>query len=210
MGYTTDFVGHIDIDPALNQDEIEYLTAFAASRRFDRPEGPYAVPGNPYVDDRAEADAAGDRYNRPAPGQPQLWCQWVPCWSGCCLSVDGSEKFYEPVAWLRYLVNHFLRPGARASKSGAPQFDHFTFDHALSGMVVGCRRDNKELFAITANGSRVSTKVLRAGDPVYWDMPPLPYEEKLDRWSERSRRRRRSRTPADGDVVDLAERRSGR
>jgi hypothetical protein len=52
MEYTTDFVGHIDIDPALNQDEIEYLTAFAASRRFDRPEGPYAVPGNPYADER--------------------------------------------------------------------------------------------------------------------------------------------------------------
>jgi hypothetical protein len=209
MGYTTDFVGHIDIDPALNQDEIEYLTAFAASRRFDRPEGPYAVPGNPYVDDRAEADAAGDRYNRPAPGQPQLWCQWVPCWSGCCLSTDGNEKFYEPVAWLRYLVNHFLKPGAQASRSGAPQFEHFTFDHALSGMVVGCRRDSKELFAITASGSRVSTKVLRRGEPEHWGMLPLPYEEKLDWWSERSRRRR-SRTPADEDVVDLAERRSGR
>ncbi len=210
MGYTTDFVGHIDIDPALNQDEIEYLTAFAASRRFDRPEGPYAVPGNPYVDDRAGADAAGDRYNRPAPGQPQLWCQWVPCWSGCCLSTDGNEKFYEPVAWLRYLVNHFLKPGAQASRSGAPQFEHFTFDHALSGMVVGCRRDTKEPFAITASGSRVSTKVLRRGEPEHWGMPPLPYEKKLDWWSERSRRRRRSRTPADEDVVDLAERRSGR
>ena len=207
MGYTTDFVGHIDIDPALNQDEIEYLAAFAASRRFDRPEGPYAVPGNPYNGERAGTD--GDRYNRPAPGQPQLWCLWVPCWSGCCLSVAGDEKFYEPVAWLRYLVNHFLRPGARAAKSGAPQFDHFTFDHALSGMVVGCRRDNKELFAITANGSRVSTKVLRPGDPAYWNMPPLPYEEKLDWWSAQSRRRRRSRTAGDGDVVDLTKRRSG-
>ena len=206
MGYTTDFVGHIDIDPALNQDEIEYLTAFAASRRFDRPEGPYAVPGNPYADERSGGDS--ERRNRTAPGQPQLYCQWVPCWDGCCLSFDGREKFYEPVARLRYLVTHFLRPGAEASRSGLPQFEHFTFDHALSGMVVGCRRDTKELFAITAQGSRVTSKVLRRGDPAYWNLPPLPYEEARDRWADRSRRRRRSATSDEDGVVDLATRRT--
>jgi hypothetical protein len=207
MGYTTDFVGHIDIEPALNQDEVEYLTAFARARHFDRPEGPYLVPGNPYVDERPGVD--GDRYNRAGPGMPQLYCQWVPCWDGCCLSFDGQEKFYEPVAWLRYLVAHFLRPGAKAARSGLPVFEHFTFDHALSGMVVGCRRDNKELFAITAHGTRVATKVLRAGEPSYWDRPPLPYEEQRDRERARARRRRRGRASSSGDVIDLAERRSG-
>jgi hypothetical protein len=209
MGYTTDFVGHIDIDPALNQDEIEYLTAFARSRHWDRPEGPYVVPGNPYVDERPGVDEK--RYSRVSPGKPQLYCQWVPCWDGCCLSFDGQEKFYEPVAWLRYLVTHFLRPGAKASRSGLPEFEHFTFDHAVSGMVVGCRRDTKELFAISAHGDRVSTKVLRPGSPSYWNLPPLPYEEQRDRWDARSRRRRRSQPTDDEElVVDLAERRSGR
>lgn len=211
MGYTTDFVGHLDITPALNQDEVEYLTAFAASRRWDRPEGPYAVPGNPYAEQLPSPDAVPD-VNRPGAGQPQLYCQWTPCWGGCCLSFTGHEKFYQPVPWLRYLVAHFLKPGAAASRSGLPEFAHFTFDHALSGMMVGCRRDSKELFAITARGSRVTTKVLRAGDPTYWDRPPLPYELELDRQRVAYGRRRRSRVglePSDGDgaVIDLEARR---
>ena len=208
MGYTTDFVGHIDVDPALNQDEIEYLTAFARSRRFDRPDGPYAVPGNPYAEEAPEEDV--DRYNRRAPGQPELWCQWVPCWDGCCLSFDGNEKFYEPVAWLRYLVDHFLKPDAKASRSGRPEFEHFTFDHAVEGMVVGCRRDNKELFIIEAAGCRVSSTILRPGDPSYWDRPPLPYEEAIERQAAMSRRRRRTPLAAGDDVIDLSERRSWR
>ncbi|MCU1538038.1 MAG: hypothetical protein JWP82_2389 [Humibacillus sp.] len=206
MGYTTDFIGHIDITPALNQDETEYLTAFSASRRFDRPGGPYAVPGNPYAEERPGDDV--QRYNRVAPGQPQLYCQWEPCWDGCCLSFDGHEKFYEPVRWLRYLVDHFLKPGAKASESGLPEFEHFTFDHEVRGMVVGCRRDTKELFAIKAHGTRITTTVLRRGDVAYWDRPPLPYEEQLDREAARSRRRRRSTTGADSGVIDLAERRT--
>jgi hypothetical protein len=207
MGYTTDFVGHIDVHPALNREEIEYLTAFSQSRRYERPGGPYAVPGNPRAEEPpVEVD---DSYNRPAPGQPQLWCQWVPCWEGCCLSVDGREKFYRPVAWLRYLVDHFLKPGAEASFSGDPQFEHFTFDHAVAGMVVGCRRDNKELFAIEASGDRVNTKILRPGDPDYFGMPPLPYEAELDRVSaERPRRRRPRRQRAGLSVVNLADRRA--
>lgn len=46
VGSTTDFIGHVDIDPPLNDAEIEYLTAFSESRRCLRPGGPYAVPGN--------------------------------------------------------------------------------------------------------------------------------------------------------------------
>jgi len=47
MGYSTDFLGHIDIDPSLNDAEHQYLRAFSQSRRWDRRAGPYAVPGNP-------------------------------------------------------------------------------------------------------------------------------------------------------------------
>jgi hypothetical protein len=208
MGFTTDFIGHVDIEPALNQDEIEYLTAFSRSRRFDRPDGPYAVPGNPLAvldEERETVDV--DTYNRVAPGQPQLWCQWVPCLDGCCLSFDGNGKFYQPVAWMRYLIQHFLKPGAAASRSGLPAFEHFTFDHRLDGMVVGCRRDNKELFAIQVKANRVTEKVLRAGLPEYYGREPLAYEKAIDEW-EASRRRRRvppDATPA--GVVDLSARR---
>ena len=208
MGFTTDFIGHIDIEPALNQDEIEYLTAFSQSRRFDRPDGPYAVPGNPMAVLDAERETVDvDTYNRTAPGQPQLWCQWVPCLDGCCLSFDGNEKFYQPVAWMRYLINHFLKPGAAASRSGLPAFEHFTFDHRLDGMVVGCRRDNKELFAIQVKANRVTERVLRAGLPEHYGRPPLAYEREIDRWRASSRRRRVPPDAIAPDVVDLAARR---
>ena len=118
MGYTTDFVGHIDIAPALNDDEIAYLTAFSRSRRFDRGEGPYAVPGNPGADDWRGVD--GDRYNAPLAGQPGLWCHWVPCWDGCCLALDGLEKCYAPMRWLSYLIDHLLKPDAIAAAWRAP------------------------------------------------------------------------------------------
>lgn len=191
MGYTTDFIGHIDIAPALNREEIAYLTAFSASRRFQRPGGPYEVPGNPRAEE-LEGDP-DDGYNYPPDGQPGLWCDWVPCWDGCCLSYNGVEKFYGAVPWLRYLIDHFLKPNAKASRTNDPQFADFTFDHVLEGMVVGCRRDNKQLFSITVSNNRVREKVLRQADRRYLDYPPLPYEEAIDRQLSPRQRRRRER-----------------
>jgi hypothetical protein len=190
MGYTTDFIGHIDVAPSLNHDEIAYLTAFTDSRRCERPGGTYAVPGNPRAED--PSSFPDNSYNRPAARQPGLWCDWVPCWDGCCLAYNGVEKFYDPVAWLRYLIEHFLQPGAHASASGDPLFGRFTFDHVLDGTVVGCRRDNKELFAITVEANHVREDIIRPADPRYLDYPPLPYEEAIDRDLTPMQRRRRA------------------
>jgi hypothetical protein len=165
MGHTTDFVGHLDIEPALNRDEVEHLLAFARPGRGSGAEGVYV-----------------------APGTPEPFSPWVPHRHGSRFTVDGHEECDEPVAWLRYLVGHLLLPRAKASLSRLPQFGHFTFDHVLNGMVVGCRSDTGELFAITARGSRVSTKVLRAGESPCQDRP--------------------SRTTRYGDVIDLAARRA--
>jgi len=93
MGYTTDFIGHLNIDPPLNAAEQEYLTGFSASRRHRRPDGPYEVPGTPSAE-RGHGAAVLDAYNAVASGQPSLWCGWVPSWDGCCLAHDGIEKFY--------------------------------------------------------------------------------------------------------------------
>ena len=199
MGYTTDFIGHLEIQPPLNEQEIEYLAAFTQSRRCLREGGPYAVPDNPLAE---SSDAfVGDTYNMPPPGQPQLWCDWEVCWDGCCLTWSGKEKSYEMTRWLRYLIDHFLKPGARAS--GHPGFEAFTFDHEVEGQVVGCRRDTKELFSISVRANRVRVKVLREADPRLAGFPPLPYEVADDRWTPRRRRRPRD------NVVDLGSRRTG-
>ncbi len=192
MGYTTDFIGHIDITPSLNEQETAYLTAFSHSRRYERPGGAYDVPGNPRAED-GQYRSVGRSYNVPPDGQPALWCDWVPCWDGCCLSYDGTEKFYAPVEWMRYLIDHFLKPGAAASRVDEPRFAGFTFDHVLDGIVVGCRRDNKELFAIRVTENVVRTEVLRRADRRYVDYPPLPYEEAIDRDLSPRQRRRRER-----------------
>ena len=161
MGHTTDFLGHIDIAPALNEDELDYLTAVSAARRV----------------------------------------RWVPCWTGCCLSFDGAEKCHEPVAWLRYVIAHFLKPGASASRSGVARFSGFTFDHRLDGMLVGCRRDTKELTAITVRANRVATRILRPPDLRHAGCPsPAPAQPSE---LQRAGRRRRRRDAPD-NVIDLS------
>lgn len=201
MGYTTDFVGHIDIEPPLNDAEIEYLLAFSASRRFAR-ETPYDVPGNPRAETSAGVEPA--RYNRPPKGQPDLWCDWQVCWDGCCMSWSGNEKSYAMVEWLRYVIDHFLRPGALAASDA--RFTGFTFDHTVTGTVVGCRRDNKELFLIRAADNVVTQEVITPADPKYLDYPPLPYEEKIDRDEARMSRRRRPLPGEEAKVVELVPR----
>lgn len=191
MGYTTDFIGHIDIEPSLNEPEILYLSAFSASRRWRRSGGPYDVPGNPWADESGNVPTSD--YNVPPAGQPGLWCDWEPCWDGCCLAYNGVEKFYGAVEWMRYLIDHFLKPGALASQTRDPRFAGFAFDHVLEGMVVGCRRDNKELFAITVSDNVVRTQILRRADRRYLDYPPLPYEEAIDRELSPRERARRER-----------------
>lgn len=195
MGYSTDFVGNLTITPSLNEAEIEYLAAFSASRRCERPGGPYVVPGNP----RAETSESfpGDSYNEPAQGQPQLWCAWTTCWEGDCLAWSGTEKSYAMEQWLRYLIAHFLKPSGRAA--GHPGFEDFTFDHRVDGMVVGCRRDTKELFALSVHNNRVRKRILNKGNRAWAGYPDLPYETKIDRWAAPVRRRRRD--PADNVVA---------
>jgi hypothetical protein len=181
MGYTTDFLGHIDIDPPLNDQEAAYLTAFRHTRHWDRPGSPYDVPHNPFADEPPEGGL--DAYNRPGQGQPQLYCQWQVCWENCCLAFDGDEKFYAPVPWLRYLIDHFLAPGAEAASSGLSVFDDFTFDHRLDGLIVGNRRDTREMFAVCVDDNVVREKVLVPGAETFRGLPRLPYEESIDEFA---------------------------
>jgi hypothetical protein len=198
MGYTTDFIGHIEIDPPLNVHEQTYLAAFHQSRRFDRGGDPYAVPGNPAAERDREVPI--DVYNSVAVGQPGLWCRWSPCWEGCCLSLDGGEKIYDAGRWLEYLIAHLLSPDAAATELDHPELQGFTFDHVLNGLVIGCRRDTKEMFALLVEDNHLRDIVLKPGDPRYGDYPPLPYEEENDRWAPRPPR------PRSRAVLDLARR----
>ncbi|GAA0970011.1 hypothetical protein ENKNEFLB_03883 [Nocardioides aquaticus] len=191
MGHTTDFVGHLDISPPLNAAERAYLEAFRWTRHCDHGGSPYDVRGNPMAPD----DLSIERRSELGPGKPQLYCQWAACGEGCCLSFDGNEKFYEPTRWLIYLVDHLLGPDAIAAGVSHPQLAGFTFDHHLDGIIVGCRRDNRELFALVVQDNVVSREVMRRGDLEFGGFPPLAYQEAIDR-ENRDRDNRRRDSPA--------------
>jgi hypothetical protein len=156
MGVNTDYLGHVEIVPNLNQAEYDYLHAFARSRRSYRPGGPYAV--SPEDPDTGNGKREVELYNQIADGQPGYWCQWVPCPHGCCLVWNGHEKFYAGPAWLQYLIDHFLRRDAHARTSGDPQFTGFTFDHEMNGIIVGEQGDNRELFLLRVEANEVTTE----------------------------------------------------
>lgn len=157
MGYSTEFVGHIEIDPPLNAAEQRYLKAFGGSRRMHRKSGPY-VTGRDAGPDPDVIDS-----NKVTPGQPGLWCQWVPSCAGRCLIWDRGEKFYAPTEWMRYLIDHFLRPDALAATASARGFEKFTFDHSCNGEVAARREDTGRLWLIVVDDNKVSEQQRVAG-----------------------------------------------
>jgi hypothetical protein len=211
MGVTTRHLGHVEIDPPLNQSEHDYLRMFSRSRRSFRDRGPYAVlPNDPHEEAPAlHGEAATERINRIAEGQPSLWCQWVPCPRGCCLAWDGHEKFYAGGPWLQYLIDHFLRPGADAQSDRHPWFRRFTFDHDTNGVLVGEQSDNRELFSLTVKHGKVTRRTLRPGDRIPWDAgyvaeEELPWLSWDASWEELERREEKARS-AEREAVPSSE-----
>lgn len=133
MGYHTDFAGSFELDQPLTAAQVAYLQAFNRTRRMQRdtvvaatfPDPvrkavglPIGVAGGYYVGNTKncgqEEDASIKNYNDPPPGQPGLWCQWVPTDDGHSIVWDEGEKFYDYVEWLQYIVDHFLKSWGRS------------------------------------------------------------------------------------------------
>jgi len=125
MGYTTEFEGAFTVSPPLSAEEVDFLFKFSQTRRMDREQGPY------YVDDPHWLGGEGVYVNRPPAGQPGLWCQWEPSDDGTEIQWDGSEKAYDMVEWIIYLIDHFLRPGCLA----ASELPFLQANHLVNGVV---------------------------------------------------------------------------
>ncbi|MFW5419232.1 hypothetical protein J0910_21675 [Nocardiopsis sp. CNT-189] len=189
MGYTTAFIGQVTVTPPLNEHEVAYLTKFSRTRRVDRGNGPY------YVEDAsgsATRDASGYAtrgassyatehaadvrdFDRPPEGQPELWCKWVPSGDGAAIGWDESEKFYGAEEWMRYLIDHFLRPGAHAQADPGPvppaEFAGFTFDHSVSGVIEAEGEDLEDRWHLVVADNRV-TRVEEGEPEDGWGPPP--------------------------------------
>ena len=156
MGLHTDYLGSLRIEPALSPADVDFLKSFNRTRHCgERPA--LDVVGHPADYDREDDDAS---YNRVTTGMPGLWCPWTCCDEGCCLRWDGGEKPYAPDRWLRYLIDTFLRPGAALAGDPAARELGLTFDHVLTGMIVGERHETGELFALAVRGNVVRRRTL--------------------------------------------------
>ena len=160
MGYTTDFEGAITIDPPLNGSEIAYINKFSSTRRMNRTKGPYFIDGDGFMgqDDRGDVIDG----NSPDPTQPGLWCQWNV--NDDEIFWDGNEKFYSSAEWMTYIIDHFLKEGAEASKANDPQFKDFTFNHVCNGSIYAQGEDPNDMWKLEVTGNSV---VVRDGTVTY-------------------------------------------
>ena len=169
MGLHTDYLGSLRIQPPLSPAEVDFLQRFHRTRHCgDRTA--LDVVAHP-ADNEPAGDAASS--SRVAVGMPELWCPWTCCNEGCCLRWGEVEKPYAPDRWLRYLIDTFLRPGAALATDPTACALGLTFDHVLSGMLVGERRETAELFALAVKDNVVRRRTL---------VPPLPG---VDDWGYR-------------------------
>jgi hypothetical protein len=160
MGYTTDFHGTFRLDKPLKPEHKAYLEKFSETRRMRRhahltqslPDPIREAVGLPVGDDGAYYVGAGGDfgqehakdvkdYNYSPAGQPGLWCQWVPTHDGKGLEWNGSEKFYNYVEWLGYLIQNFLAP----------------WGYRLSGEVEWQGEESHDLGKIVVKNNKVST-----------------------------------------------------
>ncbi len=154
MGYTTEFSGQINIEPPLNEQEIEFLNKFANTRRMHRKQGPYFVDGEGFVGQ--DCDEGVIEYNTPPAGQPSLWVQWIPTEGGIALEWDGGEKFYCATEWMAYIIDHFLKPNCIA-KSSLP---FLQANHVCNGVIKAQGEDMDDRWELIVTDNKVTTVAL--------------------------------------------------
>lgn len=186
MGYDTNYLGYLTVTPSLNRAEVEWLSGFADWGALTD-DDPFGLPMNP----RAALAAAFTEAGGALPGSsrvPSGVRDWRFGLEGDVLSWRRGEKSNDAIQTIEYLVTHYLGPGALARCCGRPEFDDFTFDHRLDGIIAGERHDTGELFLVRVDDSQITLQTLVAGLD-----PGLQYVVSTALAKERERRRRWSR-----------------
>lgn len=126
MGYTTEFDGKFTVMPTLGAEHRAYLEAFSKTRRMRRDAAetaglpdpvreaaglPVGEEGGYFVGHPAPEARTGDviDHNEPPAGQPTVHCNWTPLDDGAALGWNGNDSSYEYLAWLGYLIEHFMQ-----------------------------------------------------------------------------------------------------
>lgn len=161
VGYYTSFSGVFRTDKPMDIDHRLYLKAFSEKRRMwrdalqtaKRPDLlrekvglPVGIQGGYFV---GSPDVCGQENspdvvesNSPPAGQPGLWCPWTPDDEDpCVVRWDESEKPYDYVEWLEYMIQHFLSP----------------WGYVLNGTVVWDGEEQGDTGAIVVKDNAVTT-----------------------------------------------------
>jgi hypothetical protein len=154
MGYTTEFNGWVKVEPPLSEKEVQYLKKFNKTRRMRRTNGPYYVGGSGFMGQGKDYDVID--YNNPPTGQPGLWCQWVPTDDGTAIKWDGREKFYDPVEWMEYLINHFI--GSTPIAPLETNELHFFRSHVLNGEIEAQGEDSDDRWKLVVKNNVVTVQ----------------------------------------------------
>ena len=132
MGYSTDFIGNFDIEPALTKEQFDYLIALSQTRRMKRnasllednltfPDPLREAVGLPVGENgcfyvRSTKNWGQDHdcpsiidYNDPPLAELSLWCGWTPETLDS-IAWNGNEKFYEYIAWIKFIVKSIIKP----------------------------------------------------------------------------------------------------
>jgi hypothetical protein len=155
MGYDTRFRGTVKVDPPLNSEEIRYLQKFCDTRRMFRKEGPYYVDGPGVMGQDPTPNVIN--YNSPPAGQPNTWCKWQPSVDGKEIHWSGMEKFYDADLWMKYLIDHFLKPGC-AAKDALP---FLQANHVVEGMIEAQGEDGDDRWDLVVRDNRVFVRRYR-------------------------------------------------
>lgn len=109
MGYTTEFEGSFRLNKKAERGLQLLLNGLSRTRRMKLNVGAeYGYQGEFYFDEPTEEQII-DR-NSPPAYQPGLWCSWELESDDYTISWDGSEKFYNYIEWLDYIIERILRP----------------------------------------------------------------------------------------------------
>jgi hypothetical protein len=119
LGYTTTFEGKFQFNRPLDDQAYTFLLKLSQTRRMKRKmDEQYGVDGEFFVDgERFHGDTEPpnitatitDR-NVPPSTQHGLWCDWIPTEDHLYLQWNGSDKFYNYVPWLEYIIAKILEP----------------------------------------------------------------------------------------------------
>jgi hypothetical protein len=164
MGYSTDFNGAFDITTPLSPEQIKFIQMFSDTRRMQR-----NVSSIKSLDTKNEEciqlltslnidlkfycgngfagqdrDSSITDYNSSGIF-PSLWCGWTVNNEGTLVIWNESEKFYEYVDWIKFLIDHFFKPWGKT----------------LNGKMEWCGEDRKDRGQIVIKDNKVTVKVAK-------------------------------------------------